>query len=137
MIRIKQDDRTGCGLACIAMLAKTSYNNVRNVAIDKLEFNDSGKFYTNKKHLRKLGNHFNIKIAKKKKKFTNFETLPDIAILAINYKKKSKTWHWVIYNRDENEEYICDPKESIKSDKRKDFWRIGGNTKWFLVVEKT
>ena len=132
MIRVKQEDPTGCGLACIAMLAGFDYKAVRELAIEKLGFDDSGTFYTDTKDLRGLASIFNIELGKRKRRFKSFGELPEIAILAINYKEDSDTWHWVVYRRTSNDEFVYDPKTKIKTDKRQDFYRI--NAKWFLPV---
>jgi len=130
--KIKQGDPTGCGLSCIAMLANTNYKKVKDIAIKELGFDDSRKFYTDTKDLRDLGNHFNIKIGKRRRPFKSFDALPDTAILAINYKEKLDEWHWVVYRRTSNDEFVYDPNKNIKSNRRRDFGRI--KTKWFLPV---
>lgn len=135
MRRIKQGDPTGCGLACIAMLTDTNYNSVRELAVGQLGFDDSGTFYTGTKELRELGRNFNIELGRRMRKFKNFQELPETAILAINYKEDSDTWHWVVYRRTSNDEFVYDPKKNIKSNKRRDFGRI--KAKWFLPVTST
>ena len=132
--RIKQEDPTGCGLACIAILAGVSYTEIRKIAVDDLEFDESGLFYTGTTHLRKLASKYNIKLSKRRRQFKSLEALPEKAILAINYDGNVDTWHWVIYRRTLNEEFVYDPKRSIKSNKRTDFSRM--KIKWFLQVTK-
>lgn len=135
MRRVKQEDPTGCGLACIAMLADSTYAHVKNLAIEQLGFDNSGTLYTGTKHLRDLANNFKIGLGKKRRKFKAFNDLPEIAILAINYKEESNTWHWVVYRRTSNDEFVYDPKKKIKSNKRRDFGRI--KPKWFLPIINT
>ncbi len=135
MRRVKQGDPTGCGLACIAMLANSDYNSVRKLALEQLGFDDSGSFYTGTKHLRDLANSFNIELGKKRRQFKSFGELPEIAILAINYKEELDTWHWVVYRRTKNDEFVYDPKKNIKANKRRDFGRI--KARWFLPVINT
>jgi len=132
--RIIQQDTTGCGLACIAMLAKTSYKKVKALAIKNLDFDNDGEFYTNTKDLVFLGKNYSIEIGSRRRKFKGYGHLPDKAILAINYKESSDTWHWVIYHRTRNEEYVLDPKKSIKTNKRTDLTRIAKNTTHWLGV---
>ncbi|HFD32939.1 MAG TPA: hypothetical protein ENJ28_09580 [Gammaproteobacteria bacterium] len=132
MRRIKQADPTGCGLACIAMLASSDYNNVREVAIKQLGFNDSGTFHTSTKDLRELARKFKIELGKRRRKFKRFEGLPETAILAINHMDASDTWHWVVYRRRSNDTFVYDPKKSIKTNKRRDFGHI--KARWYLPV---
>ena len=62
MRRIEQEDSTGCGLACIAMLAGTTYKKVKRKAIDKSEVPEEGPFYTDTPNLYRLGQVFGLKI---------------------------------------------------------------------------
>ena len=108
MRRVIQEDTTGCGLACIAMLSGRSYKEVRNLALKELGFEDNGEFYTGTSHLVSLGQEFDLKIGKRRRKFKSFDLLPNKVILAINYKEKSDTWHWVVFHRTNKEQYILD-----------------------------
>lgn len=132
MRRVKQGDPTGCGLACIAMLAGTDYSSVRELAVKQLGFDDSGTFYTGTKHLKDLGKSFDIELGNKRRQFNGFQNLPEMAILAINYKEDLGTWHWVVYRRTSSDEFVYDPKKNIKTNKRRDFCRI--KARWFLPV---
>ena len=114
------------------MLANVSYELVRSIAVDNLDYKSNGTFYTDTKQLYILGQYFNIKLSKRKIPFRNFESLPHTAILATNYDKNDDIWHWVIFKRTSKEQFVYDPKKSIKSNKRKDFNRI--KAKWYLPV---
>ena len=131
---VKQDDPTGCGIACIAMLAGTDYSSVKELAVKQIEFDNSVTFYTDTNDLKKLGKNFNIELGEQRD-FKSFQELPEIAILAINYNKNSERWHWVVYRRNSNDEFVCDPRKTIKTDKRRDFGRI--KAKWFVPVTNT
>lgn len=135
MRRVKQKDSNGCGLACIAMLANKTYKEVRKIAVTKVGLGDGG-FYTGTKELRALSDHYGIVLGKRRRPFKSFAALPETAILAINYKKAEDRWHWVVYRRSPKDEFIYDPKKTIKSNKRRDFGRIKEKAKWFLPVIK-
>jgi ABC-type bacteriocin/lantibiotic exporter with double-glycine peptidase domain len=135
MRRIVQVDATGCGLACIAILAKTNYKKVRELALELLGFEDDGVFYTGTSDLVKIGKELNLIISSRRRKFKTFDNLPNKAILAINYKSKTDAWHWVVFHRTESEEYVLDPKKSIKRNKRKDLNRIAKKTTHWLGVD--
>jgi len=135
MRRVIQRDITGCGLACIAMLSGKSYSEVRKKAMDKLGFEDHGVFYTNTSQLVSLGREFSLNLGKRRRKFKGYDALPNIAILAINYREKSDTWHWVIYHKSSTKEYVLDPKKSIKNNKRTDLSRIAKNATHWLPIE--
>jgi len=114
------------------MLANTRYETVREIAVKKFDFDGNGQFYTGTKELRELGSYFKITIGKRRRKFKDFYLLPDIAILAINYNKSTETWHWVVFRRTANDEFVYDPKQQIKTTRRRDFGRI--NARWYLPV---
>jgi len=132
MRRIRQRDSTGCGLACIAMVAGINYEDVRAIAVSKLGWDETGDFYTGTRDLRDLAGYFGIAVGKRRRSFKSFNALPDTAILANNYKEQTDTWHWVVFHRIEGKPVIYDPNQSIKNDKRRDFGRI--KAKWFLPV---
>ncbi|WP_308318795.1 cysteine peptidase family C39 domain-containing protein, partial [Vibrio metschnikovii] len=116
MRRVVQQDRTGCGLACIAILAGTEYSNVKDRALDLFNLESSDEFYTNASELQKLGQEFNLNVGAKRRVFKGFNALPDLAILAINYRENEDTWHWVVYCRDEGNEFVIDPKKAVKAE---------------------
>lgn len=125
MRRRRQSDATGCGLACIAILANQPYSSVRKLAISRLGFDSDGEFYTTTGQLKELGHHFGVRIsAKRRYQFKDWVHLPNSAILAINYKKEDETWHWVVFRRVANSAYVIDPKHSVKTNRRTDFKRM-------------
>lgn len=134
MRRIIQEDKTGCGLACIAMLSGRKYKEIRKVAVTEHGFDEDGEFYTQTKHLTALGQRFGLEIGSRRRKFKDYSSLPDRAILAINYKEATDTWHRVIFHRTAKEEYVLDPKQSIKTAKRKDLSRISRKATYWLGV---
>ena len=124
MQKLKQIDSTGCGIACIAMLANLDYEEVKGYAVNRMGLGKGGDFYADTRHLRELGHMCNLEVGKKKRPFKSFEALPNTAILAINYNAEDNKWHWVVYHRTEYDEYVLDPRAEIKSDKRRDFGRL-------------
>ncbi|NRB38353.1 MAG: hypothetical protein HRU20_07770 [Pseudomonadales bacterium] len=135
MKRVVQQDDTGCGLACVAMLAGKSYRSVKKVAIDKYDLECDGHLYTGTTALVNLGREYGVDIGVKRRKFKGFENLPDRAILAINYREKDGNWHWVVFQRKNGQEFVLDPKVSIKKDKRTDLSRIANSTTHWLPVK--
>lgn len=135
MRRVVQQDSTGCGIACVAMLAGKTYVQVRKLALEILSLEEGDPFYTGTKDLVSLGERYNLKIGVRRRKFKAFEALPDKAILAINYKQNTDTWHWVVFHRTAKEPYVLDPKKSIKKDKRKDLESIANKATHWLGVD--
>lgn len=124
MKRVIQKDRTGCGLACIAMLAGRTYQEVRKAAV-ALNIEKAGEFYTHAIHLKELGAVFNIHIpAKRWRVFRSWGELPDTALVAINPRDGGLYWHWVVFMRRDGSEFVLDPRESVKTERRTDFGRM-------------
>lgn len=135
MKRVKQIHRTGCGVACIAMLAENTYENVLHVFKDSCGLSEDDSFLTNAIDLHNLGALFGLKLSKKRIAFRsdNRRFLPSKAILAINYKEEKEQWHWVVYLREKDgSDYFLDPWHEIKTERRTDFGRV--NISWYLKV---
>lgn len=133
MHRIVQEDPTGCGLACVAMLSNTTYKKVRKAALE-IDLLKGRTLYTSAKDLHNLAKKFDLSLGQRRRKFKSFDALPDTAILAINYRPKTGSWHWVVYHRNSKDEYVIDPMRTVKTDKRKDFKRLQNKTKWWVEV---
>ena len=53
MKRVIQEDSSGCGISCIAMLADKKYSIVKEVAIDILNLDEYYGLYTSASKLKK------------------------------------------------------------------------------------
>jgi ABC-type bacteriocin/lantibiotic exporter with double-glycine peptidase domain len=118
MRRIKQKAKTDCGLACVAMVAKRSHKKVWSVFCKVPREN----FYTTNKQIYELLQHFKIdfqhcRYAKR------WDSVSDVAIVAINYRMATNTWHWVVFYRDKNSGTVLDPNPKIRLP-RSDFGRM-------------
>ena len=132
MKRILQENPSGCGLACVAMLANKSYKEVREKA-RSLGFDSDRCLRTSAGELRSLLKECGISASKHLISFRNWDQLPDICILAINYNKSTEIWHWVVFASTNGSKYVFDPNPHIKTDKRTDLRRI--KAKWYLKIE--
>lgn len=79
MRRVIQQDRTGCGLACIAILARTKYSQVKDTSLGLLDLDSNDEVYTSASDRQKLGDKFNLNIGGKRRAFKGFNELPDLA----------------------------------------------------------
>lgn len=121
--RIIQDDATGCGLACVAMIAGATYAEAKKVALDSGILKLQKTFYTTSNNLIRLLECFDIK-AKIGRKVSYWSSIQSVSIVAINFREGSNSWHWVVYVPDENQGYVLDPHKKIKTDQRIDFSRM-------------
>jgi len=63
MKAIVQEEETGCGLACVAMLAGESYQTVREAAAGRGIYAGDDALYSDTAYVRRLLAHYGIKAA--------------------------------------------------------------------------
>ena len=103
--RIVQRDKTGCGVACVAMVVGASYAIVRGVMAD-----DRSTIYANTKDVVKALRHFGADLPRDRLvvlRGRNFRRLEYDAILKVNVRKDGH-WHWVVW--DAKKQRVLDPK---------------------------
>ena len=130
---VMQEDATGCGIACAAMLAGKTYHAVKKQAKELGLFADDLTLYSDIYHLRPLLASYNIRIGRNEP-FRNWKDVPSPAILAINYRPDpdSPSWHWAVFRQDESGPVVLDPRKTRLDRERTDL----GNVKpqWFIPV---
>lgn len=119
--QVIQQDRTGCGIACVATIACTSYSKVRHMACIQFGWREDGVFYTMSLHLARLLDSLGY-TAGRGRAVRHWESLPNLAIVAINPHKEDSGWHWVVFVRDDGNAYVIDPRSKRK--RRTDFGRM-------------
>lgn len=131
-----QQEATGCAIASTAALAGISYAAAKKVANSIGIYADDSTLWSDTAHIRRLLKHYNIKSSVNEVTFKNWQSLPDLALLAIKWhQEKGKAyWHWVVFVRDGNGEYVLDSKKALKKNKRTDFGRI--KPRWFIEISK-
>jgi hypothetical protein len=102
---VKQFDDEGCGLACVAMAAGTTYSAVRAKA-----FPDGDVGSTKLKPLRQIMKEHGVKLGDRLIPFRTRQPsdLPFDALLKINLRERGKKWHWVVWDHGRQE--VLDPK---------------------------
>jgi len=123
MNRIIQEDNTGCGLACVAMVTGKSYQEIKLLAIHLNICNEKGPYYTRAKDICSLLKYYRIGFSKVRH-VKNWSSINDNSIVAINYDEKLDTWHWVVYINGYINGYVLDPRKKVKSIERKDWNRM-------------
>lgn len=135
---IKQGDVYGCGLACVAMLAGTSYRVVRKTyrEVTKTKEDDPIKG-TDLRQLKQIMAKHGVVIEGRMKRIDDqkhvaLEKLDDLdldcdALLKVNPRDGGKGWHWVIW--DHRRRRVLDSKAPpYKRLKRVGYWRLGRMT---------
>ena len=131
---VVQDEKTGCGIASVAALASVSYARAKAQAARLGISAEDPKLWSDTKYVRTLLGKFGLSTSGKKRNFHSWERLPDLALLAIKWhlEKGKPYWHWVVFVREEESNYVLDPKKTLKKNKRTDFGRM--KPKWFIEV---
>lgn len=134
---IIQQESSGCGIACTAMLAGKSYEEVKQKANQLGIFADDKKLWSETGYVRRLLDEYEIKASKKEIPFTTWNALPNLALLAIKFRieKDRSFWHWTVFQRTDGSQIVHDPASSLEKNKRNDFEKI--TPKWFIELKET
>ena len=102
---VKQFDDKGCGLACVAMAAGTTYRTIRKFAFPKQKV--SG---TTMKRLREIMEYHGVMLGDRLIPFKSRvpADLPFDALLKVNVRLEGAEWHWVVW--DHERQQVLDPK---------------------------
>jgi ABC-type bacteriocin/lantibiotic exporter with double-glycine peptidase domain len=108
---VAQEDGMGCGLACIAMIAGTTYAVAKKIIHERRPRTSLVTSYVDLVWaLERLG----FACTATKRAFPGWGRLRGRAIVAINRaangKKKDPTWHWVVFDEVEGQRYVFDPE---------------------------
>lgn len=131
---VMQEERTGCGIASVAALAGLSYSRAKAAAHALgIEAGDAS-LWSETGHVRRLLAHFGIRAGAGERPFRSWESLPDLALLAIKWheEKGRPFWHWVVFVRDSQGPRVLDSKRGLAKPVRTDFGRI--KPRWFIRV---
>lgn len=130
---VVQEDATGCGIACAAMLAGKTYHAAKKRAKDLGIFPDDRQLYSDIYDLRPLLESYNIRIGKKLP-FRSWDDLPSPAIVAINYRADvdHDSWHWAVFHRNRRGPVVLDPRRDLRRNVRTDLGKL--RPKWYIPV---
>lgn len=134
MKTIIQQEITGCGFACVAMLTGTSYEDVKQKANALGIFAEDESLWSSTGHVRRLLNEFNIKASSGEVPFSTWDELPDLALLATKYhiENGKPFWHWAVFQRCGDEAIVHDPAAYLEVNQRKDFENI--SLEWSIEI---
>ena len=132
MKAVVQEDRTGCGIACVAAITNQKYGAVKAAAARLGISVEDPKLWSDTRHMRTLLAHCGIAAGRKEEPFRSWVKLPALALLAIKWHRErmGPAWHWVVFTRDEGGGLVLDSKRSLKTNRRTDFGRM--KPKWFI-----
>jgi ABC-type bacteriocin/lantibiotic exporter with double-glycine peptidase domain len=133
---VVQLERTGCGIAAVAMLAGVSYQQAQRTANQLGIFAADRRLWSETAHVRRLLREYRLRPASTEQPFRSWKSLPDLALLAIKWHREygRPFWHWVVFVRDAGGERVMDSKRPLKRHVRRDFGRM--RVKWYMAVSK-
>ncbi len=134
---VVQRERTGCGIASVAVLAGVSYRQAQREANRLDIFAGDSRLWSETHHVRRLLKQYGLRQASTEVPFTSWGALPDCALLAIKWhREQGRTfWHWVVFWRGPHGPVVFDSKRALRNHKRTDFGRM--RPKWFIPVSST
>lgn len=121
--RVVQEDPTGCGLACVAMVAGETYTEIRRLAIEYLGVDPVGPFYTDLDDLRYMLNWYGYGVLRSTS-FKSYTPISPISIMGIERNGSGVEDHWVVHVKCGLDRYVLDPAPGVKSEQRRDWWRL-------------
>lgn len=135
MEAVVQEQISGCGIAACAALAQVDYATSRRVANQLGIHAEDSQLWSDTTYVRRLLEALGIDAAPQQTPFSDWQALPDRALLAIKWRlaKGRPFWHWVVFVREADGCYVLDSKKALKHNRRLDFGRI--KPKWFIAVQ--
>lgn len=129
-----QQEQTGCAIASVAAIAGISYEAAKKLANNMGIYADDPALWSESRYIRRLLAKLGIKTANKEVDFTSWAALPSCALLSIKWHLENDQphWHWAVFIREGELEYVIDSKASLKSNVRIDFGRM--KPKWYIEV---
>lgn len=130
-----QEETTGCGIACVATIAGTSYATAKSKANKLGIFAEDESLFSETTYVRTLLNAYGFQTGEKEELFSEWSELPDTALLATKWHLENGRpfWHWVVFNRGDRGAVVLDPTAYLSRNERIDFEEI--QPKWFIRVD--
>lgn len=132
---VVQRERTGCGIASVAVLAGVSYRQAQSTANRLGIFAEDSRLWSETLPVRRLLKHFRLRASGKEIPFVSWSALPDLALLAVKWHRERGRafWHWVVFVRQQNGAYVLDSRRTLKRHVRTDFGRM--RPKWSIHIK--
>jgi len=129
-----QQDLTGCAIASSAAIAGTSYFEAKRIANVLGISTEDSSLWSETMNIRALLQEFGFRTSSGETPFESWQSLPDCALLSIKWHLENSKphWHWVVFVRENGQEYVLDSNKGLKRNRRTDFGRM--NPRWYIEV---
>lgn len=134
---VVQLERTGCGIASVAVLAGVRYKDAQRSARRLGIVATDERLWTETGYVRRLLAHYGLRTQGAELPFVSWSALPAKALLAIKWHRDRRRsyWHWVVFVRAHERAYVLDSASALKRHVRTDFGRM--KPRWFIAVRET
>lgn len=132
---VVQLDKTGCGIAAVATLARVSYRQAQRTANRLGIYAADPRLWSETTHVCRLLQEYHLLPLSTEQPFRSWNRLPNLALLAIKWHREQgrPCWHWVVFVRDRTGERVLDSHRSLTHHVRSDFGRM--KPKWYIAME--
>jgi len=129
-----QQETTGCGIASVANIVGKSYPQMRLIANAMGIFAEDKSLWSDTDYVRRLLASQGVKTAAREVPFSDWDSLPDTALLSIKHYREDDTdfWHWVVFKRIAGQPLVLDSASYLAENIRTDFDAM--SPKWFIEV---
>ena len=113
-----------------------SYSEVKAKANTIGIYAEDDTLYSDTVYVRNLLNECGVKTSGVEVPFEQWESLPDLALLAIKHHEKGGRpfWHWVVFKRSNEGSVVFDSAPYLSENVRTDFQAMA--PKWFIEVAR-
>jgi hypothetical protein len=129
-----QEEPTGCGIAAVANILGKTYAEMKSIANAMGIHAADQSLWSETRHVRRMLSDARVATSESETPFESWESLPDLALLAIKYHQEHGRdfWHWVVFKRAAGQAYVLDSASYLPSNLRTDFDAM--QPRWFIAV---
>lgn len=129
-----QEEISGCGIAAVANILGKSYAEMKAIANAMDIHAEDESLWSQTRHVRCMLSAAGVATSEGETPFESWESLPNLALLAIKYHQEGGRdfWHWVVFKRAEGQAYVLDSASYLPSNLRTDFDAM--QPRWFIAV---
>ena len=136
MICVVQEEVSGCGIAASANILGKTYAEMKATANAMGIHAEDESLWSDTQYVRRLLTTGGAMVAAGETPFESWESLPDLALLAIKHHQENGRdfWHWVVFERSAGQVRVLDSASYLPSNIRTDFAAM--QPKWFIEVNR-
>ena len=131
---VVQKHPTGCGIAAAACLCQCSYEEMQKIAHAMQIYETDQSLWSDQQLVRRLVASRGISLTHETVEFTDWQALPDLALLALKYHEVDSIgyWHWAVFERFNGIASVLDSATYLTHNRRTDWDAM--QPQWFIPV---